>query len=131
TSTTTFSRAKVLKPGNSTRTVYVPGIRVGALYRPASSGVTGRARPLCVSTIRMLAPGRTAPVWSLTLPRIRPKFARANIAKEKSNTTRVVMSTHPVSLGLSVTDVIAVSISYAPLAIEDGSTAYQVGKNLP
>src|SRR5437016_10275464 len=131
TSTRTFPRSNVLNPGNSTRTVYVPGISVGALYSPASSVVTVRARPLCVSMMLTVAPGSTAPVGSLTLPRIRPKLPCADSAKEKNNTTRVVLNTHVVILGLSVTDVIAVSISYAPLAIEDGSTAYQVVKNLP
>src|SRR5437667_7151903 len=129
TSSTTFSRASVLKPGNSTRTVYVPGISVGALYCPASSVVTVRARPLCVSTMLMLAPGKTAPVGSVTLPRMRPKLACANIAREKSNTTRAVMSTHPVILGFPVTAVIALSISNAPLSIGGGSTCISSCQN--
>ena len=85
------------------------------------------------SLMLTVAPGWTAPVGSLTLPRIRPKFACANIAREKSNTTRVVISTHPVILGFTVTDVIALSISNAPLTIGGGSTCIilQVVKNLP
>src|SRR5262249_2050387 len=55
----------------------------------------------------IVEPGRTAPVGSVTLPRIRPKLPWANSAREKSNTTTVVLSMHVVSLGLNVTDVIA------------------------
>src|SRR5438034_3596023 len=133
TSTTTFSRESVLNPGNSTRTVYVPGVNVGALYSPASSEVTVRARPLCVSMMLTVAPGMTAPVGSLTLPRIRPKLPCADSAREKSNTSRVVMSTHPVILGFNLTDVIAFSISNAPLTIWSGSRCIvlQVVRNLP
>src|SRR6266571_2879230 len=116
TSTTTFPRSNVLNPGNSTRTVYVPGISVGALYCPASSEVTVRARPLCVSNILMVAPGRTAPVESVTLPRIRPKLPCANNAKEKSNTTRVVLNTHVVILDVNVPNVIAPPFSTTPLS---------------
>src|SRR5437773_1434465 len=115
TSSTTFSRDSVLNPGNSTRTVYVPGIRVGALYSPASSDVTVRVRPLCVSIMFTVAPGRTAPVGSLTLPRIRPKLPCAIRAKEKSNTTRVVLNTQVVILDLNVSDVIAPPFSNTPL----------------
>src|SRR5207244_12393870 len=115
-STTAFPRSNVLNPGNSTRTVYVPGISVGALYCPTSSVVRGRARPLCVSIMLTLAPGRTAPVGSLTLPRIRPKLPCAIRAKEKSNTTRVVLNTQVVILDLNVPDVIAPPFSTTPLS---------------
>src|SRR5437879_3873497 len=122
TLTTTFPRSNVLNPGNSTRTVYVPGISVGSLYSPASSVVTVRAGPLCVSIMLTVAPGRTAPVESLTLPRIRPKLPCPNSAREKSNRTRVVMSTHRVTPDFNATDVTVSSISNAPQD-RGGSTA--------
>src|SRR2546428_1538406 len=52
------------------------------------------------------APGKTAPVWSVTVPRIRPKLACASSAKEKSDTTRLALNTHVVILRLNVTDLI-------------------------
>src|SRR2546425_182206 len=109
TSTTTFSRSSLLNPGSSARTVYVPGIRLGALYSPASSVVRVRARPLSLSIMLTVAPGMTAPVESLTLPRIRPKLPCANSGKENSNTTTVVVNRHEVILRFDVTDVISPS----------------------
>src|SRR5713226_8751261 len=52
-----------------------------------------------------VAPAMTAPVWSVTVPRIRPKLACANSAKENSNTPRIV----PSSCVFNVTDCISVS----------------------
>src|SRR5438093_2025454 len=109
TSTTTFSRSSLLNPGSSARTVYVRGIRLGAFYSPASSVVRVRARPLSLSIMLTVAPGMTAPVESLTLPRIRPKLPCADSAKEKSNTTAVVLNRHEVILRFDVTDVISPS----------------------
>src|SRR5207247_4526118 len=132
TSTTTFPRSNVLNPGNSTRTVYVPGISVGALYCPTSSVVRVRARPLCVSMMLTVAPGRTAPVGSLTLPRIRPKLPCADSAKEKNKTTTVVLNRREVILRFDVTDVI--SPSYPNAAHDRGRqhcVIFQVVKNLP
>src|SRR5215467_203749 len=60
-----------------------------------------------------VAPGRTAPDGSLTLPRIRPKLPCENTAREESNTSRV-MSRYRVTPDFNATDVILFSISYAP-----------------
>src|SRR5438046_3197442 len=79
-----------------------------------------------------VAPGSTAPVGSLTLPRIRPKLPCADSAKEKSNTTRVVLNTHEIILRFDVTDVI--SPSYPNAAHDRGRqhcVILQVVKNLP
>src|ERR1700681_3973394 len=43
--------------------------------------------------INTVAPGSTAPVWSVTVPRIRPKLACANSARENSTTPSIVTST--------------------------------------
>ena len=48
-----------------------PGIRLGALYSPASSVVSVRVTPLSVSRTDTVAPATTPPLWSETVPRIR------------------------------------------------------------
>src|SRR2546427_6887988 len=48
------------------------------------------------------------PIW------IRPKLPCANSAREKSSTSRVVMSTHRVTRDFNATDVIVSSISDTP-----------------
>src|SRR5436853_2982357 len=75
----------------------------------------------------MVAPGRTAPVGSLTLPRMRPKLPCANSATEKSNTTRVVLSTHVVILVFNVTDVIAPPFPIRRSRLGAAPNVYPVG----
>src|SRR6266567_1918092 len=77
-----------------------------------------------------LAPGRTAPVGSVTAPRIRPKLACANSATEKSKTTRVVLSAHVIILDLNVPDVIAPPFSNTPLDSQGGAVAPDFRKSL-
>ena len=63
---------------SSARTRLFPGTRLGALYSPASSVVAVRSTPRSTSMIVTVTPGTGAPLWSLTVPRMRPKFACEN-----------------------------------------------------
>src|SRR5579863_8788839 len=49
-------------------------MRFGALYAPASSVVSVRVVPLSVSMTLTVAPTTTPPLWSVTVPRMRPKL---------------------------------------------------------
>src|SRR5467141_2822616 len=82
----------VLKPLASTRTLYVPGLRVGALYSPASFDVRVFATPLSVSVAVTVAPDMTPPVWSVTVPRIRPELPCENSGRQSRSTPIVLPS---------------------------------------
>src|SRR5580693_6893926 len=58
---------------------------VGALYSPASSVVSVRATPLCVSKTVTVAPDTTPPLWSVTDPRIRPKLPCAKAGRQSKS----------------------------------------------
>src|ERR1700688_4159686 len=73
--------------------MYVPGISVGALYSPTSFVVRVRATTLCVSTMVTVATGMTPPLWSVTIPRIRPKLVCENRGRHISSTPSVTPST--------------------------------------
>src|SRR3984893_2025600 len=77
-SSSTLSRSTALNPLNSARTLYVPGVRLGALNEPESSVVNARATPLCTSVTVTVAPEIAPPVWSVIAPRIRPALPWAN-----------------------------------------------------
>src|SRR5579864_8984713 len=49
-----------------------------------------------------VAPEMTPPVWSETVPRMRPKLPWENSAKGNSNTPRIAPSTHVVLLARAV-----------------------------
>src|SRR6266852_8240175 len=87
-----FWRSNTLKPLASTRTLYVPGERLGALYSPASFATRAFATPLSVSKTVTVAPAMTPPLWSVTVPRMRPKLAWENSEIENSNTPRITPS---------------------------------------
>src|SRR5579864_1167071 len=57
------------------------GVKLGALYSPDSSVVRTRATPRCVSMTVTVAPATTPLVWSVTVPRIRPKSPCENTGK--------------------------------------------------
>src|SRR5580658_1015937 len=59
---------------------------VGALYAPASSVVSVRATPLSVSKTVTMAPEMTPPLWSVTVPRIRPKLPCENAGRQSKST---------------------------------------------
>ena len=59
-----------LKPGAVTRTVYVPGTKLGAEYNPALSVVKARDTPRATSVIATAALGTTEPLESVTAPEI-------------------------------------------------------------
>src|SRR5882762_5262214 len=82
TSNTTFWRSMVLKPLASTRTLYVPGLRVGALYSPASFVTRVFVTPLSVSMTVTVAPDTTPPLWSVTVPMIRPALPCENSGRQ-------------------------------------------------
>src|SRR5439155_16945149 len=82
TSNTMLGRSTVLKPVSSALTRYVPGGRLGALYAPASSVTRTRDVPLSTSVTVTLTPPITAPVASVTLPRIRPVLPCENTGTE-------------------------------------------------
>src|SRR6266849_3585409 len=83
----------------------MPGIRVGALYSPASSVVRVRATPLSLSMIVTVAPDMTPPLWSETIPRMRPKLACENNETVNSNTPRAAPSTETTFLARAFFDV--------------------------
>src|SRR5439155_11720086 len=85
TSNRIFSRWNARKPPNSARIVYVPGIRFGAEYAPASSVVRFRATPRATSVIVTAAPGIKAPLWSFTVPEIRPFAVCEKIGAHHNN----------------------------------------------
>src|SRR5579862_8568012 len=65
---TILLRSELLKPGDSTRTEYVPGLRLGAAYAPAESVTKSRVKPRCVSVMVTFAPATEAPLESMTVP---------------------------------------------------------------
>src|SRR5712692_7418965 len=82
----------------------MPGIRVGALYSPASSVIRVRATPLSLSTMVTVAPAMTPPLWSVTIPRMRPKLAWENSETENNNTPRIAPSTEIAFLARALFD---------------------------
>src|SRR5579864_615863 len=57
------------------------GVKLGALYSPDSSVVRTRVTPRSVSMIVTVAPATTPLLWSVTVPRIRPKSPCENTGK--------------------------------------------------
>jgi len=53
----------------STFTVYKPGLSCGKLKRPASSVLAVRFDPVSLLVMVTVAPGRAAPLGSVTMPR--------------------------------------------------------------
>src|SRR4030088_1811411 len=86
-----FCRSVVLKPLNSTRTLYAPGVRFGALYAPDSSVVRGREVPLWTSKIVTVAPVIAPPFTSVTVPTMRPALPCENAGRH----SRKIPSTAP------------------------------------
>src|SRR6266851_6039231 len=62
-----------LKPLASTRTVYDPGVRLGALYIPSSFVTNDFVTPLSVSVTVTAALEMTPPLWSVIVPQSLPK----------------------------------------------------------
>src|SRR5215471_8151372 len=58
------------KPGSDTSSLYGPIGRFGKVYDPVSSVIAVRFAPVSVRVTEISAPGRTAPVWSFTVPLI-------------------------------------------------------------
>src|SRR5882762_7572206 len=85
TSNTMFWRSTALKPLASTRTLYVPGLRVGALYSPGSFVTKVFVTPLSVSVMVTVAPATTPPLWSVTVPTIRPALPCENSGRQSSS----------------------------------------------
>src|SRR5579863_8508883 len=90
---TTFWRSSFLKPLASARTVYAPGVRFGALYSPASSDVRVRETPLAVSMTVTVAPATTPPLWSVTVPIMRPVLPCENAGTLSNRTPNATAST--------------------------------------
>src|SRR5467141_3850361 len=76
----------VLKPLASTRTLYVLGMRVGALYSPGSFVTKIFDTPLSVYVMVTVAPATTPPLWSVTVPRIRPELPCENSGRQSRST---------------------------------------------
>src|SRR5713101_7944704 len=81
-----FWRSMVLKPLISTRTLYVLGMRVGALYSPGSFVIKVFVTPLSVSVTVTVAPDMTPPLWSVTVPMIRPRLPCENSGRQSRTT---------------------------------------------
>ena len=67
----------VLNPDSSATTVYLPVGRDGAVYSPAASVTSVRVKPVLTFLSVTLAPGITAPLVSVTVPRSVPVTAWA------------------------------------------------------
>src|SRR5205807_9804557 len=72
----------VLKPLASARTLYALGTRFGALYSPGSFVTRIFDTPLSVSVTVTVAPDITPPLWSVTVPRIRPELPCENSGRQ-------------------------------------------------
>src|SRR6266850_6009038 len=70
TSRTMPVRATVRKPGSVTSSLYGPVGRLGRTYDPVSLLTTVRVRPVSVCVAVTSAPGKRAPLWSVTVPLI-------------------------------------------------------------
>src|ERR1700692_3783995 len=92
TPTSTFWRSSFLKPFDSARTVKAPGVRLGALYSPASSVGSVRVTPLAVSSTVTVAPATTPPLWSVTVPIMRPKLPCENAGRQSKSTPKLTVS---------------------------------------
>src|ERR1700730_14140698 len=79
-------RSVVLKPLYSARTLYDPGWRLGALYSPASFVTKVFVTPLSVSTTVTVAPDTVPPLWSVTVPMIRPKLPCEHSGRQSRST---------------------------------------------
>src|SRR5467141_2181014 len=77
-----FWRSMVLKPLASARTLYAPGMRLGALYSPGSFVIKVFVTPLSVSVTDTVAPEMTPPLWSVIVPRIRPELPCENSGRQ-------------------------------------------------
>src|ERR1700737_4558625 len=84
-----FWRSVVLKPLNSARTLYAPGVRFGALNAPDSSVVRGREVPLWTSKIVTAAPVIAPPFASVTVPTIRPELPCENAGRQSRNAPNI------------------------------------------
>src|ERR1700682_972887 len=93
TSSTMFWRSVVLKPLNSARTLYAPGIRFGALYAPDSSVVRGREVPLWTSKMVTAAPVIAPPFASVTVPTMRPELPCENAGTQIRSTPNITPKT--------------------------------------
>src|SRR5258708_39805167 len=71
----------------------MPGSRADAKYAPAASEVKARASPLCTSVTVTVAPGITEPLWSETLPVMRPSSACGNAGRQINDSARVAPRT--------------------------------------
>src|ERR1700704_3491596 len=92
TSNTTFWRSTVLKPLASTRTLYVPELSGGALYSPGSFVTRVFVTPLSVSVMVTVAPATTPPLWSVTVPTIRPALPCENSGRQRNSSPIVPLS---------------------------------------
>src|SRR6267154_2924805 len=88
-----FCRSVVLKPLNSTRTLYAPGVRFGALYAPDSSVVRGREVPLWTSRMVTVAPVTAPPLASITVPTMRPLLPCENAETQSRSIPSVAPNT--------------------------------------
>src|SRR5690242_20477905 len=76
----------VLNPLASARTLYVLGRRVGALYSPGSLVTRVFVTPLSGAVTVTVATEMTPPLWSVTVPRIRPELPCENSGRQSRST---------------------------------------------
>src|SRR5712664_586376 len=81
-----FCRSMALKPLASTRTLYDPGVRLGALYIPSSFVTKDFVMPLSVSVTDTVAPDMTPPLWSVIVPQSLPKTPCENSGRQSRST---------------------------------------------
>src|SRR5204862_1650584 len=84
----------VLNPDSSALTWYLPVGRLGAVYSPAESLTTVRVNPVPELVSVMVAPGMTAPVLSVTVPRMVPVTAWA--ASDADSRPTAMMRPNPI-----------------------------------
>src|SRR4029077_12725479 len=78
--------------------VYMPGVKLGALYSPASSATKFLATPVCELVTVTMAPAITPPVWSVTVPKRRPVLIWENSGRPISITAKPTTTTTPIIL---------------------------------
>ena|SRR5437879_2017644 len=93
-----FWRSKAWKPAAEARTKYLPAFKLGARYSPAPSVTKFRATPVSVFVTVTMAPTITPPVWSVTVPRMRPVLTWENSGNPKRSTAEPKPATTRIAL---------------------------------
>src|SRR5438874_1601400 len=95
----TWLRAAPRKPSISTLTLYTPGRRLGNTYRPALLACWAAVAPVCVLVTVTVAPTRTPPVVSVTMPVICPNVCAKDGNAGRSKKLSTTMHSNVLRMG--------------------------------